>query len=58
MWGPCEDIFSLTIFQVSLYAAKLVRVGGSLSEKVVASCRCLKDVFTSVSVLSGQIYVP
>ena len=58
MWGPCKDVFSLTILQDSLCASKLVRVGGSLYDTVVGRCRCLKNVFTSVLVLSGQTYVP
>ena len=55
--GPCEDLFALTIFQDALYAAKLIRFMGSLSETVVGCCRCLKKVFTAVSVLYGQTYV-
>ena len=57
MWGPCEDVFFLTVFQYSWYAAKLVRFRGSLSETVVGRCRCLKNVFTSGSVLYGQTYI-
>ena len=30
MWRPYKDIFYLTIFQDSLYASKLTRIGGYL----------------------------
>ena len=56
--GPCEDVFYLTIFQDSLYAAKLIRVRGSLSVTVVGNFRCIKNVFNAGSVLPGQTHVP
>ena len=58
MWGPFEDVFYLTIFQDSLYAAKLIRVRGSLSVTVVGNFRCIKNVFNAGSVLPGQTHVP
>ena len=57
MCGPCEDVFSLTIFHDSLQADGPIRARVSLSETVVGRCRCLKNVFTAGSVLSGQTYV-
>ena len=56
--GPCEDVFYLTIFQDSLQVVRLIRVRGFLSKTVVGRCRCLKNVFISGSILSGQTYVP
>ena len=58
MWGPCEDVFSLTSYQNSLYAAKTIRVEGSLPETFGAHCRRLRNIFTDGSVLSEQTYVP
>ena len=58
MWGPCKDVFSLTIFQDSMYSARIIKVRGSLPETVGGKCRCLRNVFTSGYILSVQTYVP
>ena len=55
--GPCGDVFSLTIFQDSMFVAKLIRVGSSLPKTVDGHCRCLKNIFIAGSVLSGQKYI-
>ena len=55
--GTCEDVLPLTIFQDSMYGAKLIRVGVSWSETVVGRCRCLNNVFTCGLLLSGKKYV-
>ena len=58
MWGPCDNIFYLKIFQDSIYTAKLIRVGGSLTETVDGRCRCLKNVLNAGYVSSRQTQGP
>ena len=57
MWGTCEDIFSLTIFQDSLYSNKLIKGGGSLPVTVGGGYKLLMNVFTAVSLLSRHTYM-
>ena len=57
MWVPCEGLFSLNIYQNSLYAAKLIRVRGYLPETVGGRCRCLRNFFTAGYVSSEQTYM-
>ena len=57
MRGPCEDVFYLTIFQDYLYLTILIKVGVFLPNTVGGRCRCLRNVFTSRSVSSGNTYV-
>ena len=56
VWDPCKDVFYLTIFHDSLYAARIIRVGGLLYETAVGRCRCLKIFFTAGLIFSGQKY--